>query len=94
MRYVRQAQALPGAVIIPKCAPDPSEYLILRVTRIHHANQRKPWRLRLKRLMMHRVVVAACPGAAPFHDPEGFGTAGNTRSFVIMVEAYFRSGVR
>jgi hypothetical protein len=72
---------------------DPRGYLILRITRIHHANRRKLQQMGLKSLMVHRVAVAA-PRAAPFHDPEGFGTAGSTRSFVIMAEAYFRSGVR
>ena len=50
---------------------DPRSYQILRVTRIHHANRRELWRMRLKRLLVHQVDVAACPGAAPFHDPEG-----------------------
>jgi hypothetical protein len=61
----------------------PREYLILRVTRILHADRRKLWRLRLKSLLVHRVVAAEARRAAPFHDPEG-----------IMAEAYFRSGVR
>jgi hypothetical protein len=34
------------------------------------------------------------PRAAPLHDHEGFSTARSTKSFVIMAEAYFRSGVR